>query len=876
MTAERSQQVDKLLESTRELDPGKRAAFLEQACAGDESLRAEVKALLAAHDRAGIKVEGPEFAAGSGTKDESISLVGQTVGHYVIESKIAEGGMGVVYRALDSRLDRSVAIKVLRPEIMGEPERKRRFVHEAKAASALNHPNIITIYEIDSTGGVDFIAMEFVDGRTLDQLIGNNGLSPKEVLIYAVQMAEALATAHAAGIIHRDLKPANIMVTEDGRVKVVDFGLAKLTEKTGIPGPGASDSTQEGVILGTVSYMSPEQAEAKKIDARSDIFSFGSVLYEMVTGQRAFKGKTGASTLAAILESEPKPPGVLGKMVPVELERIIARSLRKDPERRYQSMADLRLALLELKEEYDSGRRISVSTSATGFRLGQKIAVAAGLLTSSIAGSRPRTAVGFGLVGLLLGGVALYLWLGRAYDINSVAVLPFANTNLGSDAEYLGDGITESLINRLSRLTGVRVIARTTVFRFKGQPADPVKIGADLEVDAVLGGRIALRGDLLTVQAELVRVRDGSQIWGERYEGKLSDLVSVEEAISGQVSERLAPRRPEDKGYRPLKRYTENTETYHSYLRGRFYWNKRTAEGLKKAIVHFQSALQRDPTYAPAYAGLADCYALMTYYEELPPKEWFPMAKQAAAQALAIDETLSEAHTSLAFVLYRFEWDWPAAEREFLRAIELNPSYATAHHWYGEHLENMGRLDEAVVEFNRARKIDPLSLIIRLDETAVLRIQGRYDEAIERYHKILDMDPNFAGAYRALGLAYEQKGVYGEAISAFLKALTLSGATEEKIAALRLAYSRSGIRGYWSAQLQELIENRGRGRYVSPYNLARIYARLDEKEKSFALLNEAIVDHSYGLAFLKMDPSLASLRSDTRFAALVRRIRLTP
>jgi serine/threonine-protein kinase len=864
MTPERSQQVDKLLESTRDLDPGKRAAFLEQACAGDESLRAEVKALLAAHDRAGIEVE-----------NESISLVGQTVGHYVIESKIAEGGMGVVYRALDSRLDRSVAIKVLRPEVVGEPERKRRFIQEARAASALNHPNIITIYEIDSTAGVDFIAMEFVGGRTLDQLIGDNGLSPKEALIYAVQTADALATAHAAGIIHRDLKPANIMVTEDGRVKVVDFGLAKLAEKTGIPGTGSSDSTQEGVILGTVSYMSPEQAEAKKIDARSDIFSFGSVLYEMVTGQHAFKGKTSASTLAAILESEPKPLSSYGKMMPGELERIIARCLRKDPERRYQSMADLRLALLELKEEYESSRRISFSISAPGFRLGPRIAVMSGLLTNAIAGSRARIAVAFGLAGLLLGGVGLYLWFGRADGLNSVAVLPFASTNLGSDAEYLGDGITESLINRLSRLKAVRVIARTTVFRFKGQPADPVKVGADLDVDAVLSGRIDVRGDTLTVQAELVRVRDGSQIWGERYEGKLSDLVSVEEGISGQVSERLAPGVTVDKRYRPSKRYTENTETYHSYLRGRFYWNKRTAGGLKKAIEHFQTALQRDPTYAPAYAGLADCYALMTYYEELPPKEWFPLAKQAATQALAIDESLSEAHTSLAFVLYRFEWDWPAAEREFLRAIELNPSYATAHHWYGEHLENMGRLDEAVVEFSRARKIDPLSLIISLDETAVLRIQGRYDEAIDRYHKILDMDPNFAAAHRALGLAYEQKGIYGEAISAFLKALALSGASEEKIAALRLAYSRSGIRGYWSVQLQELIENRARNRYVSPYNLARIYARLDEKEKAFALLNEAIVDHSYGLAFLKMDPSLASLRSDTRFAALVRSIRLT-
>ncbi len=753
---------------------------------------------------------------------------------YRIEAKLGEGGMGEVYLAEDTRLGRKVALKLLRADLTKNEDRVRRFEQEARAASALNHPNILTIHEIGQSEAGHFIATEFVDGSTLRDLLSTGKPDLKKLCNIGSQVADALAAAHRAGIIHRDIKPENIMVRRDGYAKLLDFGLAKLSEAVSGEGVAAAATfkpvTTPGTVVGTIHYLSPEQAAGRSVDHRTDLFSMGCVLYEMATGEVAFTGESFLEVLHKITSEQPRPVRVVDTSAPPELERIVEKCLAKDPNERYQHGDELAVDLRRLMRTGDSGVRTDEKVSA-----------------------RPRR---------------------RGKSIDSLAILPLTNASADPDAEYLSDGITESLINSLSQLPKLRVMERSTAFRYKGQQPDPQTVGRELKVGAVLMGRVVQRGEALIIQADLVDAVDGSQLWGEQYNRRLSDIFAVQEEIAKEISAKLMLRLTGEEKQRLTKRHTENTEAYQLYLKGRYYWNKRTEEALKKGIEYFQQAIAKDPGYALAYAGLSDSYSVLGYYNYLPPKEAYSRAKGAAAKALEIDDTLAEAHASLAN-LRHYDWNWSKAERELKRAIELNPNYATAHHWYGLHLEEMGQFDRAMAEMRRAQELDPLSLIIGTAMGGSFYFARQYDQAIEQLQKTLELDPNFSWAHYLAAWAYEQKGMYEEAVTALKNALTLRGGSPEILARLGHTYAKSGRRDEAMEILDELHDLSKQG-HVSSYDVAVIHVGLGDLDQAFALLERAYVERSSRLVYLNVDPLFDCLRSDPRFADLVRRLGLVP
>ena len=820
-------------------------------------------------------------------------MIGKTVSHYRILEKLGSGGMGVVYKAEDTKLPRFVALKFLvgahgmRP---GEGERRsplhdpvalERFKREARAASALNHPNIITIYDIDEAEGIHYIAMECVEGKTLDRLIARHGLRLNEALKYAVQMATALAKAHAAGIVHRDLKPTNVMVTDDGLVKVLDFGLAKLTEAapTGDAETAATvePTTEEGTIVGTVGYMSPEQAEGKPVDARSDIFSFGSVLYEMLTGQRAFQGETKASTIAAILREEPKPLSQAVEGLPREVERLVKRCLRKDPAHRFQHMDDLKVALEELKEESDSGELAETGVGAGLARPREGKALPYMRWALVVGGA--LTALASLLLGLNVAGLRdrLLSLVGERHGvplprIESLAVLPLENLSRDSEQEYFSDGMTDALIAELGQIGSLRVISRTSVMQYKGVKRPLPQIAKELNVDAVIEGSVLRSADRVRITAQLIGAVPERHLWARNYERDLRDVLTLQGEIARTIADEVKATVTPDVQARLARTRAVNPEAYEAYLRGRYFWNKRTEEAYKKAIAYFEQALEKDPAYALAYTGLADCYGLLADYGFVPWKEAYPRAKGAATKALELDEALAEAHTSLAVIKSEYEWDWLGAEREFKRAIELNPNYATAHHWYSDHLGEMGRHEEAIAEIKRAQQLDPLSVIINTIAGLRFHWARRYDEAVEQLRKTLEMDPNFAVAHHWLAQVYEQMGQHESAIAEHQKAITASGASSYAVAALGHAYA-AGKRNEALRILADLNERR-KTAYVSPHDIAVIHVALGEKDQAFEWLEKAYQEHAAGIVTLKVDPRLDPMRSDRRFQDLLRRMNL--
>jgi eukaryotic-like serine/threonine-protein kinase len=821
-----------------------------------------------------------------------------TLSHYRIVSKLGAGGMGEVYLAEDIRLHRKVAVKILPSDLASNKDRMRRFEQEAVAAAALNHPNIAHIYEIGEHDDTHFIAMEFIDGRTLGELIRHVQPDLAKLLRHLQHVAEGLAKAHAEGIVHRDLKPDNIMVSRDGHAKILDFGLAKLIEPQSMSGSDSSgiatavmQHSSPGAVMGTVGYMSPEQAQGKtkEIDQRSDIFSFGCILHEAVTGRKAFEGRDAIDSLNKIIREPAAPITDFRPDAPDHLQRIVRRCLAKDPEDRYQTIKDVAIDLRELRGELAG----STGTDQTVPPAGSDAAASAGAKStspesaSSVSASvssaeyivtgikrHKLAAAVFALLLIALAiGAGFYLHARNTeVAIESIAVLPFENRSNDPDADYISDGITESINNSLTRLPNLKVIPNSVAARYRGKPMDSQKVGSELRVNAVLTGRVIQRGENLTISVELDDVRYGKQLWGEQYDRKLADLLAVKSEIAREVSQRLRSQLSGEDQQNLKKGSTESPEAYQLYLKGRFYWNKRTIDGLKQSADYYQQAIAKDPSFALAYSALADAYVLFSNYTVASPKDSMPQAKAAALKALELDDSLAEPHAALGTYLSAYGWDQPAAEREIRRAIELKPNYATGYHWLGVVLAFMNRGDEALAAARRAEELDPLSAIISADTAYDLTLARRYDEAIAQLQRTLTLDPNFYYAHYQLAWAYYEKGMYQEAIAESRKSLELNESPYGKallIASLARADSRAE-----ALKLREELKIEAARRYVPSYFLAVASIALGEKDEAFAALEKDFADRSPCYSWFAVDPLLDDLHDDPRFVELARRVAL--
>jgi serine/threonine protein kinase/tetratricopeptide (TPR) repeat protein len=744
-------------------------------------------------------------------------MIGKTISHYRILEKLGGGAMGVVYRAKDVKLKRNVALKFLPSEWICDPEAKERFVREAQAASALDHTNICIIYEIDETrDGQIFMALAFYEGETLKKKVQRGPLKLNQAVDIAIQVAQGLGKAHEMGIVHRDIKPANLMITQDGVVKIVDFGLAKLALQ--------DKKTRPGTIMGTIAYMSPEQVRGEEVDHRTDIWSLGVILYEMITGKLPFHGEYEQAIVYSILNEEAQPLTHLRPGLPVELERISSRALTKNPDARYQKATDILLDLRSFKNEF--------------------------------------------------GTVISREWSSLQKPLPSIAVLPFANMSADKEQEYFCDGMAEEIINALTHVEGLRVAARTSAFSFKDKAIDIREIGKKLNVETLLEGSVKKAGNRVRITTQLINVTDGYHLWSEKYDREVKDVFAIQDEISLAIVDKLKVRLLGKQKAKIIKRHTEAIDAYNLYLKGRYFWNKRTEESLRKAVGFFEQAIEKDPDYALAYTGLADSYILLTEYSILSPKDAFPKAKASILKALEIDETLAEAHTSLAFIKTLNDWDWAGAEKEFKQSIEFNPGYATARQWYAEYLTITRRHAEAIAEFKRAQKLDPLSLIINV-AWAITLFSGtrQYEQVIEKCQQVLEMDPNFASALNILGMVYREKKMYHQSIQAFQKAIKSDESNTRVMAGLGHAYAVSGKRSKAQKVLQEL-EKLSKRKYVPPYNIAIIYLGLGEENLTFEYLEKAYQDRSVGLPWLNADPIYDSLRSNPRFISLLKRIGL--
>ncbi|MDQ3009774.1 MAG: protein kinase [Acidobacteriota bacterium] len=790
--------------------------------------------------------------------------------------KLGAGGMGEVYLAEDTRLGRKLALKILPAEYTQNPDRLARFEQEARAASALNHPNIITVYEIGEEADVHFIAFEFIPGRTLRFSLKSGGMDLREVLEISIQIISALQAAHEAGITHRDIKPENVMIRPDGYVKVLDFGLAKLTEKTADNVDVDAETrlhaqTEPGTVMGTVTYMSPEQARGVKVDGRSDIFSVAVLLYEMITGRLPFAGKTASDVIAAILLSEPPPPSHSIASIPAELDWSLSKALRKDCEERYQTIKSFLSDLKHIKS------RLEFETELARLNRGEVIQAEIRGSGSLFSEAARRGFSGESNTIILPAGYSSLPQRssGSLSEIDSLAILPLANACSDPGMEYLSEGITESIINSLSQLPKLRVIPRSTVFRYKGTEVDPQQAGRELNVRAVLTGRVLQLGDSLIVKTELIDVVQQSQLWGEQYRRRLTDIFALQEEIAEDISRKLRLRLTGEERERMVKRYTDNTAAYHLYLKGRHYAGKRTPEWLRKGVEHFQQAIDLDPNYGLAYAGLADAFAfLASSTGGQPPHDTYPKAKAAAQKALELDETLGEAHCSLGFSCLLYDWNFAESERQFKRAIELTPDYANAHDGYAFYLKATGQHDAAIRECQRAQELDPLSLFTMLSLSWAYYFARRYDDALAQVRRVMEMDPNFGFAHWHLGMIYLQKGKHDDAITSLRKAVNLTGGIPTFLSHLGHAYGKAG-KHREARQMLTQLESLSKRQYVSSYFLAMIHLGLGDPDRMFECLEKAYEERSGSLAFLRVEPILDGVRKDPRFATFDQRMNKT-
>ena len=779
---------------------------------------------------------------------------GSRLGNYEILSSLGSGGMGEVYLAKDKKLERNVALKVLPEALSQDANRLERFVREAKAASAIDHPNVAHIYEIGEAEGIRFLAMQYVEGQTLAARSADSPLETKEILEVGVQVADALDAAHSKGIVHRDIKPGNLMVTERGQWKVLDFGLAKIAPSREM----AKDSdaptevkTTPGMVMGTVQYMSPEQALAEDVDGRSDLFSLGVVLYELAAGRLPFDAGSATATIDRILHGEPDAIARFNYTMPAELERIIRKCLEKEPERRYQAARELLVDLKNLKRDSESGTRPAVAPSTPHRRSPRILAGVAGL---------------GGLLLAALVAVAVVVSRDTTERVESVAVLPFVSTGGDEDMVYLSEGIAEGIISSLSRHPDLKVISRNSSFRYRASDVDVATVGRELSVEAVLLGRMVQRGDDLSVSAELVRTRDASQIWGQQFVRKVSDVFALQQELANEITGALRLELAGD----PTRQATVSTEAVAAYMKGRYFWNRRSEEGFQQSIVHFREAIEREPNYAMALVGLADAYLLSGVYNDMPPKEAFPEARRFAERALDIDGSVGEAHASLGLIALFYDWDTSECKRALERAIELNPGYATAHQWYSLCFLATGELERSLETVRRAAALDPVSLMINSEVGNRLFYVGRVDEGIAQLEKVLQMDPSFARAYDFLGHGYLIKRMYPEAIEAFKKGHEL-GAPRHLLGSLGYAYAQSGRQVEARDVVVRLEQGVAEGS-VTPLNLAYVYAGLGDADAAMRSLEEAYEQRISDLVWLTRFPETEPLREDERFQDLVRRI----
>jgi serine/threonine protein kinase/Tfp pilus assembly protein PilF len=743
-------------------------------------------------------------------------MIGQTISHYKILEKLGEGGMGVVYRAHDTKLDRDVALKFLPHYLTSDPAEKERFYHEARAAASLTHQNIAVVHEIDEQDGQVFIAMEYVEGKTVKQVVQGEPLPIRQVLDIAIQVCEGLVAAHEKGIVHRDIKSDNIIVTSKGQAKITDFGLAKLK--------GATKLTKAGSTLGTAAYMSPEQAQGEDVDHRSDIFSFGVVLYELLTGKLPFRGEHQAALLYSLVNEEPAPIARFNEKVTPEADRIVAKALEKHREDRYQHVDDL---LCDLRREQKKLEH-----------------AAAGHVTSVSGGNK------------------------------SIAVLPFKNLSDSKEDEYFSDGLTEDVITQLSKIRGIeKVIARTPVMRYKQSDKRIRDIAKELDVSTILEGSVRRAGNQVRIVAQLIDANSEGHLWVETYDNEMTQIFAIQSDVAQRIASALNMRLSPGEKEKIDKKQTENTEAYQLCLKGRFYLNKRTRERVNTAIGYFNQAIEKDPNYTLAYTGLGLANAALPEYGGLPPKEYYPRAEAAVKKALELDEDLGEAHALLGALKHLYGWDWISAEKELAKGIELDPNHPMAHHWYSLLLESEGRLDEAMDESKRAQALDPLSLIINMKIGWVFYHMRRYHEAIEEYKKTLELDPNFSVGRWVLSEAYCQIGMFEEAVLEAQKVRSIVGSSPFGLGSLGYAYARSGKTNEARKVLSQLLAYSQEG-YVVSFGIAQVYHGLGERSEALDWLERAEEEFDFFITDIKVNPALDDLRGEPRFQAILKKMNL--
>jgi serine/threonine-protein kinase len=870
MDPERWGKIERIFHAVLEADEGRRAAVLEDSCAGDESLRREVESLLAHHRNAGSFIETPAFEAEvesvprasglPGIAKAKPGLAGTVIAQYRVLEGIGAGGMGVVYKAEDTKLGRLVALKFLPEEVATDRLALERFQREARAASALNHPNICTIYDIEEHEGHKFIAMEYLDGRTIKDHILGRALDSDEIPELGIQIAEALSAAHSKGVVHRDIKPGNIIVTVSGLVKVLDFGLAKLLRPVSESLPTESLTEIHGVT-GTLPYMSPEQLRGREVDVRTDIYALGIVLYEMSTGQRPFTAELMPQLVDDILHSAPALPREVNPKVSPKLEEIILKCLEKDPGDRYQSAKEIAVDLRRMTAPSAVSKMLVASPPKGGKRVAR-------LLWGGV----PVLA----LVTLMIGWA--FLRTPFFSPTRSIAVLPFADDSKDASSQYISDGITEGVIDKLAEIPSLRVMSRNSVFRFKGRETDALTAGKALNVQMLLTGRLVRQVDALTLSAELVNVNDGSQIWGRQFRYSISDLSRAQDDLAAAVSEKLQLRLHSAEEIRLTKRVTDNSEAYQLYLQGRYHWNQRTPAGIKKSIEFFQQATEKDPNFALAYVGLADAYNMGNNLGMFTPKESSPEAKAAATKALVLDPRLGEAHAILGQVKSHYDFDLPGAQREFLKAIELNPNYANAHLYYaGGYFTPMGRHQEAIAEMKKALELDPLSLPLNNYMGNTYLYAGEYEKALQQFQRTIDLDPTFPLAHFFFANLLHEIGKYEQAIEEMQKGALLGGANPERVAAWAAefikAFRTGGPSGYWQKNLELTLKDHEQGG-TGALDLASAYARVGDKEKALEWLQKAYEERDGNLTLMKSYPDFKSVRGEARFRELLRRMGL--